>query len=153
MSPLFNREFEYFGIRTVYDRYLLKHPESRLVIETPQHFFMRIACALSERVPDAVQLYRLFASLEYLPSSPTLFNSGTRHEQLSSCFLLDSPEDSLEHIYQRYTDVALLSKFSGGIGLAYHRDSLSWLADQQHERPFQWHRAPGSRHWMPPWRR
>ncbi|HVZ31206.1 MAG TPA: ribonucleoside-diphosphate reductase subunit alpha, partial [Polyangiaceae bacterium] len=48
-------------------------------------------------------------------------NAGTRHEQLSSCFLLDSPEDHLENIYQRYTDVALLSKFSGGIGLAYHR--------------------------------
>ena len=58
---------------------------------------------------------------EYLPSSPTLFNAGTRHEQLSSCFLLDSPADHLEAIYQRYTDVALLSKFSGGIGLAYHR--------------------------------
>ncbi|MCP9468624.1 MAG: ribonucleoside-diphosphate reductase subunit alpha [Nitrospira sp.] len=56
-----------------------------------------------------------------MPSSPTLFNAGTRYEQLSSCFLLDSPEDALERIYQRYADVALLSKFSGGIGLAYHR--------------------------------
>ena len=55
------------------------------------------------------------------PSSPTLFNSGTQHEQLSSCFLLDSPDDHLEHIYQRYADVAMLSKFAGGIGLAYHR--------------------------------
>ena len=72
-------------------------------------------------MPEALELYRLFSTLEYLPSSPTLFNSGTRHEQLSSCFLLDSPDDHLEHIYQRYTDVALLSKFSGGIGLAYHR--------------------------------
>ncbi len=72
-------------------------------------------------MPEALELYRLFSSLEYLPSSPTLFNAGTRHEQLSSCFLLDSPDDHLESIYQRYTDVALLSKFSGGIGLAYHR--------------------------------
>ena len=116
-----DREFEYFGLRTVYDRYLLKHPQTRLVIETPQQFFLRIACALSETVTDALELYRLFSSLEYLPSSPTLFNAGTRHEQLSSCFLLDSPDDNLEDIYQRYTDVALLSKFSGGIGLAYHR--------------------------------
>jgi len=116
-----DREFEYFGLRTLYDRYLLKHRKTRLVIETPQQFFMRIACALSETVPDALELYRLFSSLEYLPSSPTLFNAGTRHEQLSSCFLLDSPEDHLEHIYQRYTDVAMLSKFSGGIGLAFHR--------------------------------
>ncbi len=114
-------EFEYFGLRTVYDRYLLKHPKTRLVIESPQHFFLRIACALSESVPDALELYGLFSRLEYLPSSPTMFNAGTKHEQLSSCFLLDSPDDHLENIYQRYTDVALLSKFSGGIGLAYHR--------------------------------
>jgi len=116
-----DRELEYFGLRTLYDRYLLKHPHTRLVIETPQQFFLRIACSLSETIPDALELYRLFSSLEYLPSSPTLFNAGTRHEQLSSCFLLDSPQDSLEDIYQRYSDVAMLSKFSGGIGLAYHR--------------------------------
>jgi len=116
-----DRELEYFGLRTVYDRYLLRHPETRLVIETPQQFFLRIACALTESTGDALELYRLFSTLEYLPSSPTLFNAGTSHEQLSSCFLLDSPADHLESIYQRYTDVALLSKFSGGIGLAYHR--------------------------------
>jgi len=119
--PERDREFEYFGLRTVYDRYLLKHPKARLVLETPQQFFLRIACSLSETVPQALELYGLFSKLEYLPSSPTLFNAGTKHEQLSSCFLLDSPEDHLEHIYQRYTDVAMLSKFSGGIGLAYHR--------------------------------
>jgi ribonucleoside-diphosphate reductase alpha chain len=121
IAPERDHEFEYFGLRTVYDRYLLKHPQARLVIETPQQFFLRIACSLSETVPQALEMYRLLSKLEYLPSSPTLFNSGTRHEQLSSCFLLDSPDDHLEHIYQRYTDVALLSKFSGGIGLAYHR--------------------------------
>jgi ribonucleoside-diphosphate reductase alpha chain len=116
-----DREFEYFGLRTVYDRYLLRHPKTRLVIETPQQFFLRIACALSQTVPEALELYRLFSTLEYLPSSPTMFNSGTRHEQLSSCFLLDSPEDHLAGIYQKYTDAAMLSKFSGGIGMAYHR--------------------------------
>ena len=119
--PERDREFEYFGLRTVYDRYLLKHPKTRLVIETPQQFFLRVACALSENVGDALELYGLFSRLEYLPSSPTLFNAGTRHEQLSSCFLLDSPQDHLEAIYDRYSDVAKLSKFSGGIGLAYHR--------------------------------
>jgi ribonucleoside-diphosphate reductase alpha chain len=119
--PERDREFEYFGLRTVYDRYLLRHPETRLVIETPQQFFLRIACALTESIADALGLYRLLSTLEYLPSSPTLFNAGTSHEQLSSCFLLDSPADHLESIYQRYTDVAMLSKFSGGIGLAYHR--------------------------------
>ena len=116
-----DREFEYFGLRTVYDRYLLRHPKNRLVIETPQQFFLRIACALSENVAEALELYRLFSTLEYLPSSPTMFNAGTRHEQLSSCFLLDSPEDHLAGIYQKYADAAMLSKFSGGIGLAYHR--------------------------------
>ena len=61
------------------------------------------------------------SSLAYLPSSPTLFNSGTTHSQMSSCYLLDSPEDSLEGIYKRYTDIAQLSKFAGGIGVAWHR--------------------------------
>ena len=113
--------FEYFGLRTLYDRYLLKNPQSREVLETPQQFFMRVACALTDSVGAAVELYGLMSSLEYLPSSPTLFNAGTVHEQLSSCFLLDSPDDHLESIYKKYSDVAMLSKFSGGIGIAYHR--------------------------------
>jgi len=108
------QRFEYFGLRTLYDRYLLKHPQRRSVIETPQHFFMRIAVALTDSPASALELYRLMASLDYIPSSPTLFNSGTRHEQLSSCFLLDSPQDSLTDIYARYGDVAQLSKFWGG---------------------------------------
>jgi ribonucleoside-diphosphate reductase alpha chain len=121
VTPQRSELFEYFGLRTLYDRYLLKNPRTRDVIETPQQFFMRIAAALSENVATALELHGLFSTLEYLPSSPTLFNAGTLHEQLSSCFLLDSPADHLESIYDRYTDVALLSKFSGGIGLAYHR--------------------------------
>jgi ribonucleoside-diphosphate reductase alpha chain len=99
----------------------LKNPVTRDVIETPQFFWMRVACGLSETPGEAIELYRLFSSLEYVPSTPTLFNSGTKHEQLSSCFLLDSPQDSLESIYKKYSDVAMLSKFSGGIGIAYHR--------------------------------
>ena len=116
-----DRHFDYFGLRTLYDRYLLRHPRTRKVIETPQQFFLRIGCALSEDVPDALALYRRMAELDYLPSSPTLFNSGTTHEQLSSCFLLDSPQDSLESIYQKYGDIAQLSKFSGGIGVSFTR--------------------------------
>jgi ribonucleoside-diphosphate reductase alpha chain len=121
IRPERDNEFEYFGLRTLYDRYLIKHPQTRAVIETPQQFFMRIACALGDGAADAIRLYDLFSKLEYLPSSPTMFNAGTRNEQLSSCFLLDSPPDSLQGIYQGYTDIAMLSKFSGGIGLAYHR--------------------------------
>ena len=113
--------FEYFGLRTVYDRYLLKHPESRMVTETPQYFFMRVACGLAETPGEARDFYRLISSLRYLPSSPTLFNSGTHHQQLSSCYLLDSPQDDLESIYDRYRDIARLSKFAGGIGVAYSR--------------------------------
>ncbi len=113
--------FEYFGLRTLYDRYLLKHPTLRQVVETPQYFWMRVAVALSATAHDAIDLYQAFSSLDYLPSSPTLFNSGTLHEQLSSCFLLDSPNDSLEGVYDKYKDIALLSKFSGGIGVAWHR--------------------------------
>ena len=116
-----DQNFEFFGLRTVYDRYLLRHPETREVIETPQYFFLRVACGLSQNVEEAVGFYDLMSSLAYLPSSPTLFNSGTTHQQLSSCYLLDSPEDSLEGIYKRYTDIAQLSKFAGGIGVAWHR--------------------------------
>ena len=113
--------FEFFGLRTVYDRYLLRHPENRMVVETPQYFFLRVACGLSTCPDEAIRFYRLISSLQYLPSSPTLFNSGTSHPQMSSCYLLDSPEDSLDGIYKRYTDIAKLSKFAGGIGVAWHR--------------------------------
>ncbi|MGI4758855.1 MAG: ribonucleoside-diphosphate reductase subunit alpha [Janthinobacterium lividum] len=113
--------FEYFGLRTVYDRYLLRDPLSRKVTETPQHFFLRVACGLAGTPNEAIEFYRLIASHDYMPSSPTLFNSGTKHPQMSSCYLHDSPLDSLESIYDAYKDVALLSKFSGGIGLAFHR--------------------------------
>ncbi len=121
VDDLYSDRFEFFGIRTVYDRYLLKDPRTREVLETPQYFFLRVACGLSLQASEAVSFYQLLAALEYLPSSPTLFNSGTKHSQMSSCFLLDSPADHLESIYDRYKEVALLSKFSGGIGLAYHR--------------------------------
>ncbi|MEQ8719645.1 MAG: ribonucleoside-diphosphate reductase subunit alpha [Sandaracinaceae bacterium] len=113
--------FRYFGLQTLHDRYLLRHPTTRVVIEGPQHFFLRVAAALTTDLEQTRDLYEAFATLSYLPSSPTLFNAGTRHEQLSSCFLLDSPDDSLESIYERYREVAMLSKFSGGIGIAYHR--------------------------------
>ncbi|MBB5063443.1 ribonucleoside-diphosphate reductase subunit alpha [Granulicella mallensis] len=117
----FSDRFEYFGLRTVYDRYLLRDPISRSIIETPQHFFLRVACGLAGTPHEAIEFYRLIASLDYMPSSPTLFNSGTKHAQMSSCYLHDSPLDSLESIYDTYKNVAMLSKFSGGIGLAFHR--------------------------------
>ncbi|MEU9017382.1 ribonucleoside-diphosphate reductase subunit alpha [Actinomadura sp. NPDC048394] len=113
--------FGYFGLRTLYDRYLLRHPRTRLVLERPQHFFLRVAVGLSESVEEAAELYGLLSTLSYLPSSPTLFNSAARRPQLSSCFLLDSPRDELEAIYERYGQVARLSKYAGGIGISWTR--------------------------------
>ncbi|MFG3494941.1 ribonucleoside-diphosphate reductase subunit alpha [Streptomyces sp. NPDC047928] len=118
--------FGYFGLRTLYSRYLLRHPITRKVIETPQHFMLRVACGLAEddsvrALDEVAALYTLMSRLDYLPSSPTLFNSGTRHPQMSSCYLLDSPQDELDSIYDRYHQVARLSKHAGGIGLSYSR--------------------------------
>ncbi|MGL5857169.1 MAG: ribonucleoside-diphosphate reductase subunit alpha [Angustibacter sp.] len=121
IDPDADRRLEYFGLRTVYDRYLLRHPTSRLVTETPQHWLMRVACGLARTPAEAIELYRLTSSLAYLPSSPTLFNSGTRHPQMSSCYLLDSPRDDLDGIYERYGQIARLSKFAGGIGVSWSR--------------------------------
>lgn len=116
-----NELFEYFGLKTLYDRYLLKHPFTRLVVETPQYLFMRVACSISINVKEAIEYYHMFSLFEYIPSTPTLFNAGTIHEQLSSCYLLDSPLDSLESIYDRYKQMALLSKYSGGLGISYSK--------------------------------
>ncbi|MFI2346946.1 ribonucleoside-diphosphate reductase subunit alpha [Streptomyces sp. NPDC019443] len=118
--------FGYFGLRTLYSRYLLRHPLTRQVIETPQHFMLRVASGLAEdtsarALDEVAALYGLMSRLDYLPSSPTLFNSGTRHPQMSSCYLLDSPLDELDSIYDRYHQVARLSKHAGGIGLSYSR--------------------------------
>ncbi|MGW0611133.1 ribonucleoside-diphosphate reductase subunit alpha [Streptomyces sp. NPDC002788] len=118
--------FEYFGLRTLHSRYLLRHPLTRKVVETPQHFMLRVAAGLAEddttrALDEVAALYRLMSRLDYLPSSPTLFNSGTRHPQMSSCYLLDSPKDELDSIYDRYHQVARLSKHAGGIGIAYSR--------------------------------
>ena len=115
------KKFEYFGLRTVYDRYLLKDPESRQVIETPQFFFLRVACGLADTFKSSKIFYDLISSLDYMPSSPTLFNSASLRSQLSSCYLLDSPRDDLSAIYDKYKDVAILSKFAGGIGLSFSR--------------------------------
>lgn len=116
-----SKRLEYFGIRTLYDRYLLKHTNNREVIETPQYFFLRVACGLSRTFQEAKELYDLISQLDYMPSSPTLFNSASNLPQLSSCYLLDSPMDNLSAIYEKYKDIALLSKFAGGIGVSFSR--------------------------------
>jgi len=115
------QRFEYFGLKTVYDRYLLKHPDTRQVVETPQYFFLRVACGLAKTFQEAKEFYELISSLDYMTSSPTLFNAATNRPQLSSCYLLDSPQDDLASIYEKYKDIALLSKFAGGIGVSFSR--------------------------------
>jgi ribonucleoside-diphosphate reductase alpha chain len=126
VDPAADDRFGYFGLRTLHSRYLLRHPITRKVVETPQHFMLRVAAGLAEddtvrSVDEVAALYGLMSRLDYLPSSPTLFNSGTRHPQMSSCYLLDSPLDQLDSIYDRYHQVARLSKHAGGIGLSYSR--------------------------------
>ncbi|NUR04327.1 MAG: ribonucleoside-diphosphate reductase subunit alpha [Streptomyces sp.] len=126
IDPEADDRFGYFGLRTLHSRYLLRHPLTRKVIETPQHFMLRVAAGLAEddtvrALDEVAALYGLMSRLDYLPSSPTLFNSGTRHPQMSSCYLLDSPLDELDSIYDRYHQVARLSKHAGGIGLSYSR--------------------------------
>ena len=109
--------FEYFGLKTVADRYLLRHPKTRKIIERPQWLFMRVALGLSHNVEEAIEFYTIISQFLYMPSTPTLFNSGTLHPQMSSCYLLTVGDDSLEGIYKSITDCARLSKFSGGIGI------------------------------------
>jgi len=109
--------FEYFGLKTIVDRYLLKHPESRKLIERPQWLFMRVAMGLSKNISEAIEFYDNISQFYYMPSTPTLFNSGTRHPQMSSCYLLTIGQDSLEGIYKNIADCAKLSKWSGGLGV------------------------------------
>ncbi len=109
--------FEYFGLKTVADRYLLRHPKTRKIIERPQWMLMRVALGLSNSVREAIEFYEIISQFHYMPATPTLFNSGTRHQQMSSCYLLTIGDDSLDGIYKSISDCARLSKFSGGIGI------------------------------------
>ena len=109
--------FEYFGLKTVADRYLLRNPTTRKLIERPQWLFMRVALGLSQNTQEALEFYEIISQFYYTPATPTLFNSGTRHPQMSSCYLLTVADDSLDGIYKSFADCARLSKFSGGIGI------------------------------------
>jgi ribonucleoside-diphosphate reductase alpha chain len=110
-------QFQYLGLQTLYDRYFLHIDERR--IELPQAFFMRVAMGLSlneiDREARALEFYEVLSKFDYMSSTPTLFNAGTRHSQLSSCYLTTIPDD-LDGIYQGIKENALLQKFAGGIG-------------------------------------
>ncbi|WP_244138472.1 ribonucleoside-diphosphate reductase subunit alpha [Burkholderia stabilis] len=117
INPEGDSQFDLLAISTLYDRYLLHIGEVR--VELPQWLLMRVAMGLSlneiEREERAIEFYRILSSLEFMSSTPTLFNSGTRRPQLSSCYLT-TVSDDLEGIYDSLKDNALLSKFAGGLG-------------------------------------
>jgi ribonucleoside-diphosphate reductase alpha chain len=110
--------FNYLGIQTIYDRYLLKDHDQN-ILEVPQTFWMRIAMGLSleesEKNQKAGEFYEVMSKLLYTPSTPTLFHSGTTHPQMSSCYL-NTVDDDLRSIFKIYSDNSQLSKWSGGIG-------------------------------------
>ncbi|MEC8306566.1 MAG: ribonucleoside-diphosphate reductase subunit alpha, partial [Chlamydiota bacterium] len=112
-----DHRFLYLGIQTLYDRYFLHHEGRRL--ETPQIFWMRVAMGLSirekEPTEQAIRFYHMLSEMRYLSATPTLFNSGTVHSQLSSCYLA-TIMDNLEHIFKTISDDAQLSKWAGGLG-------------------------------------
>lgn len=117
LKPERDQDFEYLGMQTIYDRYLLHVNDRR--IETPQFFWMRVAMGLSvdeeNREDRAIQFYEVLSSFRFVSATPTLFNSGTLHPQLSSCYL-STAQDDLEHIFKVVSDNAKLSKWAGGLG-------------------------------------
>ncbi|MGN6083077.1 ribonucleoside-diphosphate reductase subunit alpha [Trinickia sp.] len=110
-------QFGYLGLQTLYDRYFLHVEGTR--IEMPQAFFMRVAMGLAlneiDREARAIEFYNVLSTFDFMSSTPTLFNSGTRRSQLSSCYLTTVADD-LDGIYEALKENALLSKFAGGLG-------------------------------------
>ena len=117
LKPERDLQFDYLGLQTLYDRYFLHIDEVR--IELPQAFFMRVAMGLSlgeiDREARAIEFYEVLSSFDFMSSTPTLFNAGTRRSQLSSCYLT-TVSDDLDGIYEALKENALLSKFAGGLG-------------------------------------
>jgi len=109
--------FDYLGLQTLYDRYFLHIDEQR--IELPQAFYMRVAMGLAlneiDREARAIEFYEVLSTFDFMSSTPTLFNAGTRRSQLSSCYLTTVADD-LDGIYEALKENALLSKFAGGLG-------------------------------------
>ena len=117
LKPERDRQFQFLGLQTLYDRYFLHKGGVRF--ELPQAFFMRVAMGLAMREIDrdtrAIEFYELLSSFDFMCSTPTLFNAGTLRPQLSSCFLTTVADD-LDGIFKAIKDNALLSKYAGGLG-------------------------------------
>lgn len=118
MDPMRDNLFRYLGVETLHDRYFVRD-KSGAVIETPQMMWMRVAMGLSineqQKEMRTKEFYNVMSTLDFVPSTPTLFHAGTPHPQLSSCYL-NVVEDDLKHIFKVYGDNAMLSKWAGGIG-------------------------------------
>jgi ribonucleoside-diphosphate reductase alpha subunit len=113
----YNKDYNisYFGFKTLQNAYLLKQDE--VVLERPQHLFMRVAIAMHQEDMTMVEkVYNSFSNKYYTHATPTLFNAGTNYQQMSSCFLLGT-EDSVEGLYKTAADMAQISKWAGGIGV------------------------------------
>jgi len=112
-----DNQFTYLGLQTLYDRYFIHCDDVRY--ELPQVFFMRVSMGLAleedSKEDRAIEFYKLLSSFDYMSSTPTLFNSGTKRPQLSSCYLTTIPDD-LDGIFSAMKDNALLSKWAGGLG-------------------------------------
>jgi ribonucleoside-diphosphate reductase alpha chain len=117
IEPKRDFSFQYLGLQTVYDRYLLRNKDE--LLEVPQYFWMRVAMGLAIQEEDrekwAIEFYNVLSRFDFVSSTPTLFNSGTRRSQLSSCYL-STVDDSIEGIFKIITDNAQLSKWAGGLG-------------------------------------
>jgi ribonucleoside-diphosphate reductase alpha chain len=111
--------FDYFGFKTLERAYLLK--KNGVLVERPQHMWMRVAIQLHEsNFMRVKETYDALSQGYFIHATPTLFNSGTNHPQLSSCFLLTMKDDSIKGIYDTLGDCAQISKWAGGIGLSIH---------------------------------
>jgi ribonucleoside-diphosphate reductase alpha chain len=117
LQPERDLQFTYLGLQTLYDRYFLHHDGRRF--ELPQTFFMRVAMGLAlneiDREARAIEFYEVLSRFDFMCSTPTLFNSGTCHAQLSSCYLTTVADD-LDSIYEAIKENALLAKYAGGLG-------------------------------------
>ena len=131
--------FSYFGFKTLMRSYLLKDLVTNKVLERPQYMWMRVAlgihCAdvedvdaadesvLLSKLDDALETYEMMSRGYFTHASPTLFHAGTTHPQMSSCFLVEMTDDSIDGIYDTLKKCAVISKGAGGIGLSVHNIS------------------------------
>ena len=110
---------DYFGFKTLERAYLMK--VNKITVERPQHMWMRVSIGIhGENMDRVIETYHLMSQKYFTHATPTLFNAGTPHPQLSSCFLLAMEKDSIEGIYNTLKDCAMISKWAGGIGLHVH---------------------------------